>query len=151
MTTATEMAGVIEWIKDRWPNSSIHRNWERVVRDFAYIPVTAVHEAASNHYQAGNRNPPSFSELRSEAARIAAEKGLADPNQNGCDIRGSHSRNFAILDHPDKPGLRIAECLDCGTEWIREAHKLLTVGEAQEVAKHGRPGPDDDLAERIAP
>jgi len=152
MTTSQELLGVIEWIKDRYPSANIYRHWENVHHDFTMIPVSTVFEAAQNHYDAGNKTPPSFSELRKEAARIAGAKGLIDPEANDCDVRGSHSRNWALSSTDDK-GNREAMCLDCGSIIIKEAHKLLTVGEAAQVAKGGlgSPVPHDELTDRIAP
>ncbi len=149
MTTATEMAGVIDWIKDRWPTSSAYRQWERVVHDFTAIPVTAVSEAARLHYEAGNKIAPTFAELRAEAARLAAQGGLIDPQASSCDVVG-HSRNWAITELAD--GMRSAECVACGTVIIKKAAALPTVGEAAIIAKEGRmPAEADELADRIAP
>ena len=151
MTTANELLGVIDWIKDRYPSSNIYRNWENVHHDFTMLPVSTVQEAAERHYQGGNKQPPSFSELRKEAAMIATGKGIIDPQANNCDVRGSHSRNWA-LSPTDPKGNREAMCIDCGAIIIKPAHKLLTVGEAALVAAETRlPAPFDPIAEKIAP
>jgi len=152
MTTSQELLGVIEWIKDRYPSANIYRHWENVHHDFTMIPVSAVQEAAEHHYDEGNKMAPGFPELRKAAIIIAGSKGLIDPNSNNCDVRGSHSRNWALSMTDDK-GNREAECLDCGAIIIKEAHKLLTVGEAASVAKGGLgpPAPHDEITDRIAP
>ena len=102
------------------------------------IPAEAVQEAARAHYNAGERTAPTLSQLRAEGARIAASRGMTDPEANGCDVRNSHSRNWAITDIGG--GNREAMCIDCGTTIIRPANQLLTVGEAAEIAKDGRAG-----------
>lgn len=151
--TATELANLIDWIQDRWPNVSALRNWEAVAIDFAGIPSAAVREAAENHYKAGNRTAPTFAELRSEGAKIAGNRGMTDPQANNCDVRNSHSRNWAVVEI--EGGKREAQCLDCGSIIIRPAHQLRTVGEVEDGQTAGPAGPAstgyDTLTERIAP
>lgn len=151
MATAVEVSSVIDWIKERWPTTSGYRHWERVARDFALIPVEAMYAAARGHYDAGNRTAPSFAELKSESARIASERNMVDPTSIGCDVRGRHSRNWAIDYVRDRNGniktdgeghpLREAQCLDCGTIKIKRADHLLTVGEVEAVRNATREAP----------
>lgn len=169
MATATEISGLIDWIKERWPSASGFRHWERVARDFAMVPMDALWEAARGFYDAGNRTAPTFSELKREAVRIASDRGMTDPRSVGCDIKGHGNWAITDLGRTDADGhpLREAECVDCNTTIIRPAHKLLTVGELAEQQKRGREAdpvtgivgnlaekwsePDSDETDRIAP
>lgn len=145
----TELAKVIDYCEDRWPGTRNFRQWDKAAWDFAGIPAEAVHEAARAHFNQGERTAPTLSQLRAEGARIAAQRGLIDPQSTSCDVRGHHSRSRAITELED--GNREAQCLDCGSTIIRPANQLLTVGEAEEIEQAGREAPADPIADRIAP
>lgn len=145
----SELSEVVDYCEDRWPGTRNFRAWDKTAADFSPIPKAGVWEAAHNHFNAGERTAPTLSQLRQQGALLASSQGLGDPADNHCDIRGHHSRNWAIIDIAD--GKREGECLDCGAIVIRPAHQMATVGEAAARAKEGTPAMPDELADRIAP
>ena len=150
----TELAKLIDFMEDRWPSTRNWRHADRIAHDFSGLQDANVWEAARNHYNAGNRNAPTPSELKHAASEIQRGKAGMEADRQNCEKRGRHSRNWAIadLDKTNDKGqpLREGQCVDCGTIIIRPAHQLLTVGEAVEQEKeHGAPA--DPLADAIAP
>jgi hypothetical protein len=160
MATPTELTRVVEYCEDRWPGTRNFRHVEKTAWDFGGIPARALHEAAQQHFANGERTAPTLSQLRSEGARIAAQRGWTDPQGTECDVRKHHGA-WAIENLRDSHGqpktengeqLREAMCVDCGTTVIRKASAMLTVGEEAEVRDGDRePPPGDTLADRISP
>lgn len=147
--TPTELADVIDYCEDRWPGTRNYRAWDRAAYDFIAIPADAVREAAQNHYRAGERTAPTLSQLRAEGARLAAGKGLIDPNTSNCDTLGEHG-NWAIDIADD--GTRESTCLRCGATRRGDTKTMLTVGERAALTdRYGAPAPPDEIADRISP
>jgi hypothetical protein len=155
----SELAKVIDYCEDRWPGTRNFKNWDKAAWDFGSIPAKAVHEAAQNHFAAGERTAPTLSQLRAEGARIAAQRGLTDPQGTNCDVRKAHGA-WAIETVYDSHGrpktddkgntLREAMCVDCGTTVIRPAHQLLTAGEAAEQRETAKEAPES-FSDKVAP
>jgi hypothetical protein len=149
--TPTEVADQIDWLEQRYPTTRNYRDIEHTYGDFSSIPAEALRMAAENYYNAGNKTAPSLSELRSEAIRIATQRGLIDRSHTSCEARGHHG-NLAIVDLPG--GMREAQCVDCETIWRKPAGQLPTAGERAQGARAPRvdQSPEQDaLTERIAP
>jgi len=150
----SELGEVVDYCEDRWPGTRNFRAWDKAAGDFASVPAAGIWEAAHNHFNAGERTAPTLSQLKAQGAMLAASQGMGDPDDNHCDIRGHHSRNWAIADIEATEGsdrLREAQCLDCGTIIIKPAHQIATVGEAAARLKEGGSSVPDHIADRIAP
>jgi hypothetical protein len=155
-----ELIKVIEYCEDRWPGTRNYRAVEKAAWDFAAIPAEAVHQAAQNHFAAGERSAPTLSQLRAEGARIAAQRGLTDPQGTDCDVRKHHgawaldwardSHGRTKTDDAGHP-LREAMCVDCGTTVIRPANQLLTVGEHEAQREAGQEPQGPTLTDIVAP
>lgn len=151
MSTATEVAEVVDWLESCWPGTRNYRDVEALYALFSGIPAKALWIAARQYFDAGNRLAPGLSELKASAVRIAAERGLRDPQATNCSLRGHHG-HLAITD--TGPGTREAECLDCGTIWRKPAAELPTNAERDAGARAPKldaSPADDDLTDRIAP
>lgn len=151
MATPGELAQIVEYCEHRWPGTRNYRDYGETVHDFTNIPAAALREAAQDHYHSGARTAPALSELRKAAVAISHQRGLNDPNSTSCEVRGDHSRSWAVTPIGDGKK-REAQCLDCGTVLIRPADQLPTVGEAEDREKGSRlEAPDDEMTQRIAP
>lgn len=144
---------LVTWIEERWPTTKNFANWSKVAYDFVAIPLEAGMDAAHNFYNSGAKTAPTISELKAEAARIAAYKNMSDPQATNCEALGGHGA-WAIEDRPDGV-TREAMCVVCGVIRIGPRESILTKGEIESGLRPRRDADirqaQMDLDERIAP